>query len=557
MLKATKTKEGDVKLSAFQFDQDIARRELANMVILHEYPLSIVDHFGFQRFLTSVQPMFKIPTRNTLKSDIMKTYDYERVKTLDLLKRNKGRIAITTDMWTCNNQRKGFMAITTHFVDNEWALQSQIIRFAHVQCPHTSVVLADAMMDCILDWHLEKKVSALTVDNCSTNNAMIPIILDKLSSDSTLLNGEMFHVRCSAHILNLIVKEGLDVINDSIDRIRGSVSYWTASPKREEKFLETVRELEIESTKKLALDCKTRWNSTFLMIRSALIYKNVFPHLRQRDSQYKCVPIENDWVFAKEISDRLEVFFVATEQFSGTKNPTANNYLLILCDIRCAISHWGTSTVEEIRLMALPMAQKFDHYWSEFHGLMVVSTILDPRFKMKIIDCYFPIIYGDRDSGEIQKVQDILLRIVREYEGKLKASSSSSSGEPTLVSSSQSTMYLSSALSATTQMKTELDYYLDEPVIPRDDTFDILKWWNVNASKYPTLHCIARDILAILVSTVASESAFSTGGRFVSPHRSRLHAKTIEALMCTQDWLWNELNVESEFEAFEKEDDNE
>ena len=139
-------------------------------------------------------------------------------------------------------------------------------RFAHVQCPHTSVVLADAMMDCILDWHIEKKVSALTVDNCSTNNAMIPIILDKLSSDSTLLNGEMFHMHCSAHILNLIVKDGLDVINDSIDRIRGSVSYWTASPKREEKFLETVRELEIVSTKKLALDCKTRWNSTFALL---------------------------------------------------------------------------------------------------------------------------------------------------------------------------------------------------------------------------------------------------------------------------------------------------
>ncbi|TXG48910.1 hypothetical protein EZV62_024785 [Acer yangbiense] len=147
--------------------------------------------------------------------------------------------------------------------------------------------------------------------------------------------------------------------------------------------------------------------------------------------------------------------------------------------------------------MALAMAQKFDIYWSEFHGFMVVATILDLRFKMKIIDYYFPIIYGDRASGEIKKVQDILLRIVREYEGKLKASSSSLSGDPTLVSLPQSTMvhsrfnslsifdqFLSLAPSVTTQMKTELDYYLDEPVIPRADNFDILRWWNVNASKY-------------------------------------------------------------------------
>ncbi|TXG60823.1 hypothetical protein EZV62_012186 [Acer yangbiense] len=171
------------------------------------------------------------------------------------------------------------------------------------------------------------------------------------------------------------------------------------------------------------------------------------------------------------------------------------------------------------------MAQKFDSYWSEFLGFMVVATILDTGFKMKIMECYFPIIYGDKALGEIKKLQDILLRMVREYEGKWKASSSSSTGDHTLASSSQSTMvpsrlnslslfdqFISLAPSATTQMKMELDYYFDEPVIPRTDNFDILRWWNVNASKYPTLHYIARDILAILVCKVAYESAFSIGG---------------------------------------------
>ena len=59
--------------------------------------------------------------------------------------------------------------------------------------------------------------------------------------------------------------------------------------------------------------------------------------------------------------------------------------------------------------------------------------------------------------------------------------------------------------------------------------------------KYPTLQRLARDILAIPVTTVASESAFSTSGRLLSPHRSRLHPRTLEALMCAQSWLWSEL----------------
>lgn len=53
---------------------------------------------------------------------------------------------------------------------------------------------------------------------------------------------------------------------------------------------------------------------------------------------------------------------------------------------------------------------------------------------------------------------------------------------------------------------------------------------------------MARDLLAIPVSTVASESAFSTSGRLISPHRSRLHPTTLEALMCAPTWLWNEIN---------------
>ncbi|KAK2661984.1 hypothetical protein Ddye_000558 [Dipteronia dyeriana] len=62
--------------------------------------------------------------------------------------------------------------------------------------------------------------------------------------------------------------------------------------------------------------------------------------------------------------------------------------------------------------------------------------------------------------------------------------------------------------------------------------------WKGNKGKYPILAKIARDILAIHVSTVASESAFSDGGRFFTSHRRRLHLDTLEALMCTQNWIW-------------------
>ena len=48
---------------------------------------------------------------------------------------------------------------------------------------------------------------------------------------------------------------------------------------------------------------------------------------------------------------------------------------------------------------------------------------------------------------------------------------------------------------------------------------------------------MVRDILAIPVSTVASESAFSTTGRVLDDFHNNLSPNTVEALICTQDWF--------------------
>ena len=55
---------------------------------------------------------------------------------------------------------------------------------------------------------------------------------------------------------------------------------------------------------------------------------------------------------------------------------------------------------------------------------------------------------------------------------------------------------------------TDIDRYLSIETIPFEDNedFEILEWWKKQKIKYPVLSIIARDVLTVHVSTVASEA---------------------------------------------------
>ena len=95
------------------------------------------------------------------------------------------------------------------------------------------------------------------------------------------------------------------------------------------------------------------------------------------------------------------------------------------------------------------------------------------------------------------------------------------------------------------EIKNDVERYLLESCEDiEDEDFDILNWWRVNGSKYRVLSKLAMNIFAVQVSTVASESAFSTGGRILDPFRSSLTPKMVETLVCTQNWLKSSPNMD-------------
>lgn len=114
--------------------------------------------------------------------------------------------------------------------------------------------------------------------------------------ESLSVDGEFFHIRNCAHILKLIVHDGLKEVNICVSKIRESIKYVRCSQGRKKKLLEFISQVSLECKKGLHRDVPTRWNSTILMLESALYYQRAFRHLQFSDSNYKEPLFQSKWV---------------------------------------------------------------------------------------------------------------------------------------------------------------------------------------------------------------------------------------------------------------------
>ena len=87
------------------------------------------------------------------------------------------------------------------------------------------------------------------------------------------------------------------------------------------------------------------------------------------------------------------------------------------------------------------------------------------------------------------------------------------------------------------EIQSELARYLSEAIECESPNFDILHYWKINSEMFTILSKMARDVLVIPISTVASEYAFSTDGRVLDPLRCSLTPKIVQCLIYTADWL--------------------
>ena len=117
------------------------------------------------------------------------------------------------------------MSLIIVFIELCYNYSYYFSRFVYVPSPHMKDVLDDVLVDCLLEWNIDRKLSIITVNNYSTNDVMIRLLLNKFDTSSLMLSGYVLYIRCAELILNFIVQDELSLIGDAIERIHDSVIY--------------------------------------------------------------------------------------------------------------------------------------------------------------------------------------------------------------------------------------------------------------------------------------------------------------------------------------------
>ncbi|KAL3028011.1 hypothetical protein AAZX31_03G089700 [Glycine max] len=182
----------------------------------------------------SFRHQFTVPSRFTIVRDCFQVYKDEKIRVKAFMKSNCPRVALTTNCWT-SVQNLSYMTFIAHFIDDNWKYKKWIIIFS---------LMANHKGEMIWKKIKEKKLKIM---------------------GGLVMDGKYFHVRCCAHILNLVINNGLRDVHNSIPTIRNVV-----------RFKEYI---EFSNIKR---------NPTYLMLDATKMFQVAFEKLDNSESSYIC-----------------------------------------------------------------------------------------------------------------------------------------------------------------------------------------------------------------------------------------------------------------------------
>ena len=134
------------------------QKKLIQWIVLSQQPFTIVEETSFLNFLQALYPRIKLPVANTIKNHLI-NYHKNGIEIIqEILQNLPGKISFTTDLWT-SPSAKNFMAITAHFINDKWELESLVLDFAQIWGKHSGDNIKNIFTSCLESFKIQTKVN--------------------------------------------------------------------------------------------------------------------------------------------------------------------------------------------------------------------------------------------------------------------------------------------------------------------------------------------------------------------------------------------------------------
>jgi hypothetical protein len=293
----SRNQRGMIRIDPFgENEQKEHTKYLIQWLICDLQPFTIVDNPYFRTFINHFCPRYTVPERHQVKDHIIDAFNAKRTKIINELDQIEGRCSLTADMWTSINQ-EAFLGITIHYVDSNWHLCNFLLDIIPFSTRHTGVNIVQEIKRVLGEFNISNKIIALTTDNESAMLVCGRKLAESFDDQFSLMT--FAHYRCAAHVLNLCAKKGLEIINDSVNKVHELMAKIKNSTLLSNELRVMCAAKQMTYLKPI-LDVDTRWNSTYYMLKRLEQLKPALILLAATNNTIgDLYPNENDWAVIK------------------------------------------------------------------------------------------------------------------------------------------------------------------------------------------------------------------------------------------------------------------